>query len=384
VFGLGAPDAARLFDPTGKIVDSLSWTAHAGVTYGRCPDGTGAFQNTAASTKGTGNSCGAIASQAWPGLDDVAIVDGTSVFGGNLSGLIYEPAAGGAPAVLWGARNGPGSIFRLLFNGTIWAPDQTNGWSAGKGLHYPDGTGEPDSEDITYAGTGGAAGLYIVAERNNSNNGVSRNSILRYDPAGATTTLTATNEWNLTADLPANGANLGLEGITWIPDAFLVSKGFFDEATNASYNPASYANHGTGLFFVGVEASGIIYAYALNHTANTFTKIATFSTGFPAGVMALQFDRELNYLWAVCDDGCGGLLATFEINTTAGSATIGRFGLTRQFNRPPSMPNINNEGFALAPQSECVNGKKFAYWSDDSETGGHAIRRASTTCLPLP
>src|SRR5262249_53032935 len=180
-------------------------------------------------------------------------------------------------------------------------------------------------------------------ERNNSNNSVSRNSILRYDPAGSTTTLTATNEWNLTADLPVTGANLGVEGITWIPDAFLVSKGFFDEAANKLYNPADYPNHGSGIFFVGVETNGIIYAYALNHTTNGFTRIATFSTGFPAGVMALQYDRDINYLWAVCDDGCGGLLATFEINTTAGQATTGRFVLTREFNRPPSMPNLNNE-----------------------------------------
>ncbi|MEP7001145.1 MAG: lamin tail domain-containing protein [bacterium] len=380
-FGLGQPDAARLFNSTGTLVDSYAWATHAGVTYGRCPDATGAFVNTAASTKGAANSCGSIASVAWPGADDVTTVDGTSVFGGNLSGLVYEGT--GASAVLWGARNGPGSIFRLLFNGTTWAPDAANGWSGGKTLHYPDGTGEPDTEDITYT-TGSAAGLYIVAERNNGANSVSRNSILRFDPSGAATTLTATNEWNLTADLPATGANLGVEGITWIPDAFLVTKGFYDEAANRPYNPADYPNHGSGLFFVGVEANGVIYAYALNHTTNAFTRVATFATGFPAGVMALQYDRDLNYLFAVCDDGCGGLLATFEINTTAGSATLGRFRLTRQFNRPPSMPNINNEGFAIAPISECVAGKRFAYWSDDSETGGHAIRRASFPCAALP
>ncbi|MEO8620981.1 MAG: lamin tail domain-containing protein [bacterium] len=380
-FGLGQPDAARLFNSTGTLVDSYAWTTHAGVTYGRCPDATGAFVNTAASTKGAANSCGAVASTPWPGADDVTTVDGTSVFGGNLSGLIYEGT--GASAVLWGARNGPGSIFRLLFNGTTWAPDAANSWNAGKTLHYPDGTGEPDTEDITYT-TGSAAGLYIVAERNNSANSVSRNSILRFDPSGAATTLTATNEWNLTADLPATGANLGVEGITWIPDVVLVSKGFYDEAANRVYNPADYPNHGGGLFFVGVEANGIIYAYALDHTTNTFTRVATFATGFPTGVMALQYDRDLNYLFAACDDGCGGLLATFEINTTAGSATLGRFRLTRQFNRPPSMPNINNEGFAVAPTSECIAGKRFVYWSDDSETGGHAIRRATFPCAALP
>src|SRR5262249_28637056 len=131
-FGLGAPDAARFFDPTGKLIDSYNWTAHAGVTYGRCPNGTGAFTNTSASTKGAANSSGRGAAQGGFGSDDVTTVDGTWVFGGNLSGLIYEPAAGGQPAALWGARNGPGSIFRLIFNGTIWTPDPANGWASGK------------------------------------------------------------------------------------------------------------------------------------------------------------------------------------------------------------------------------------------------------------
>ena len=378
VFGLGAPDAARLFNASGALVDSYSWTTHAGVTYGRCPDAIGAFTTTSASTKGAANACGSVASAAWPGSDDVVTIDGTSVFGGNLSGLMYEAASGANPAVLWGARNGPGSIFRLVFNGTIWTPDALNGWGAGKLVHYPDGTGEPDTEDITYT-TGSSAGLYIVSERNNSSNATSRNSILRYDPSGSATSMSATNEWNLTADLPVTGANLGVEGIAWIPDAFLVSKGFRDEAANKVYNPADYPGHGGGIFFVGVEANGIVYGYALNHATNTFTRVATFSTGFPAGVMALNFDRDLNYLWAVCDDGCGGLLATFEI-----SAGTGKFALTHQFNRPPSMPNLNNEGFTVTPQAECVGGKKFVYWSDDSETGGHAIRRASITCSAFP
>jgi len=46
--------------------------------------------------------------------------------------LVYE---GGVPNVLWGARNGPGTLFRLIFNGTNWVPDTANGWSAGK--HAP-------------------------------------------------------------------------------------------------------------------------------------------------------------------------------------------------------------------------------------------------------
>ena len=38
------------------------------------------------------------------------------------------------------------------------------------------------------------------------------------------------------------------------------------------------------------------------------------------------------------------------------------------------MPNLNNEGFAIAPQSECVDGHKPVFWSDDNNTDGHALR----------
>ena len=61
-FGLGAGDSARLFNPGANLVtdtpvDSYSWTAHAGQTYGRCTDGTGSFVNTVAPTPGAANSC---------------------------------------------------------------------------------------------------------------------------------------------------------------------------------------------------------------------------------------------------------------------------------------------------------------------------------------
>src|SRR5262249_45489245 len=159
----------------------------------------------------------------------------------------------------------------LVWNGTIWTPDTANNWSAGKALLYSNGGGNPDAEGVTFANLVGD-GVYVSTERDNNANAISRNSILRFDTAAAGATLTATHEWNLTSDLPVVGANLGIEAITWIPDAFLVSRGFFDESKNRAYNPADYAAHGTGLFFVGVEANGIIYAYALDHSSGGFTR----------------------------------------------------------------------------------------------------------------
>src|SRR5262249_12030938 len=137
-FGLGSADSVRIFNASGTLVDSYSWTAHAATTYGRCPDGTGDFITTVAPTKGTANSCGSVGPSfaPWPGGSTTNIVDGPDVFGGNLSGLIYEGSGSSEPGVLWGIRNGPSTLYRLVFNGTIWTPDTTNDWGSGKTIFF--------------------------------------------------------------------------------------------------------------------------------------------------------------------------------------------------------------------------------------------------------
>jgi hypothetical protein len=243
----------------------------------------------------------------------------------------------------------------------------------GKVLRYPDGTGDPDAEGVTLTASGLAGGIFTSTERNNSTSNVSRPEVLRFDPTGTSNTLTATREWNLTADLPPVNANSGLEGISWIPDSFLTAHGFFDEHTSATYQPSTYPGHGEGLFFVGLEGNGSIYAYALDQADGGFTRVATIASGFPA-VMDLNFEPETNQLWAACDDTCGGRTATLGVGAD------GKFAVTKQYERPASMPNTNNEGFLIAPQSECVAGHKPVYWSDDNDAAGHALRAGTLNC----
>ena len=56
-FDLGAPDNVSLYDASGRLIDSYSWTVHAPNTYARCPNGTGSFVNWTYPTKGTVNTC---------------------------------------------------------------------------------------------------------------------------------------------------------------------------------------------------------------------------------------------------------------------------------------------------------------------------------------
>jgi hypothetical protein len=411
-FGLGAADSARLYDATAmSIVDSYSWTTHAATTYGRCPNGTGGLTTTASVTKGLPNDCagdagtsadgggdeGAIDAgsdggaglpgedagssltfEPWPGPDAVIAVDGANVFGTNMSGLSYQPATAGAPAVLWAVQNGPSKLYRLSWDGSFWSSTTTDDWTTGKNLHYTDGTGNPDSEGVTKAAWD-APEIYVSTERSNDANTVSRLCVLRFDTSLSGVDLTATHEWDLTADLPAAGPNLGLEAITWVPDAYLVAKGLLDESTGQPYDPNNYPNHAGGLFLVGIEQNGIIYAYAFDHASGGFHRVATVASG-QISIMDLAFDRDVGGLFAYCDNTCGNKATLLDVDTDPASPTRGKFKIARAFNRPSGLADANNEGIAIAPESECQGGIKSFFWTDDSQTDGHALRQGSIRC----
>jgi hypothetical protein len=165
-----------------------------------------------------------------------------------------------------------------------------------------------------------------------------------------------------------------------VPDSYVVANQFLDEHTGAAYDPGLYANHNGGIFFVGVEASGNIYGYALDHDTGAFTRVATFSSG-QVSVMDLAFDRELGALWADCDNTCGNKQTVLGIDTRTGSPTRGRFIVRRAFARPSTLPDVNNEGITFAPLAECVAGQRLFFWSDDDQTAGHALRMDS---IPAP
>ncbi|MFC9285927.1 lamin tail domain-containing protein [Streptomyces sp. NPDC057052] len=372
-FGLGSDDQARLYLADGKtLVDGYSWSKHSDPSWSRCPDGSGDFQQTATVTLAGPNNCGtggegggSTTPVAWPG-SSIAVADATNVFGQDLSGLYQD---GG---VLWGAQNS-GKLWRLVRDGSGgWKPDTADGWSSGKTLRFPGGSGSPDSEGVTLTGSGSAGGTFVASERNADASGTSRLSVLKYDVSGSGASLTASKEWNLTSGLPSTGSNLGLEGIAWVPDAALTGAGFKDAATGGAYDPARYGAHSGGVFFVGVEGTGMIHGYVLADSG-TSTRVASFSSGM-SGVMELQWEPRATRLWAVCDDTCDGQHRTLKIDTA------GAFATAAVYNRPSGMPNYNNEGFSLAGADECVSGSKPVYWSDDANDGGHALRKGTISC----
>jgi hypothetical protein len=318
---------------------------------------------------------GPVTRQPWPSSDAVVAVDAMGQFPENLSDLVYQPAAGGEAAVLWAIQNDPPVVYCLLWNGTTWTAMTEDNWNYGKMLRYPVGNGSPDAEGVTRAEWTSNA-IYAVAERDNAAGSVSRMSVLRYDLTTTGGTLTATHEWNLTPDLPTAAPNVGLEGITWVPDTYLVTNGLWDEATNAAYDPSRYPGHGSGLFFVGLEMNGMIYGYALEHDTGAFTRVTSVASGLTS-VMGLVFDRDQGNLWAYCDNTCTNEAAVLRVSA-------GQLTLRYLFDHPATLPNSNHEGAAIAPESECVSGRKSFFWSDDDDFGGHAIYRGSIPCGSLP
>ncbi|WP_437980028.1 lamin tail domain-containing protein [Sorangium sp. So ce117] len=304
----------------------------------------------------------------WPGKAEVHTLDSEDAFESDLSGLTYE-----APGVLWATDNLSARLFRLLKSGASYAPDTSNDWASGKRLRYPNGRGAPDAEGVTLAATS-AAGVYVCAERDTDDPSVSRLSVLRYDVTAAGATLTATHEWNLTALLPEVDANAGLEAVTWAADGLLTAHHFFDESKARAYLPSDYGEHGAGLFLVGVEETGKVYALALNHESGAATVVASISTPLE-GVMGLELDRDTGSLWAHCDDTCDNQSAVFGIDDA-----LGRFVLERRFRPPSGLPDSNNEGIALAPDAECSGGVKPFFWTDDADDDGFSLREGSLAC----
>ncbi|MET3961727.1 hypothetical protein ABIE44_001661 [Marmoricola sp. OAE513] len=367
-FELDNADSVRLFAADGStLIETYTWASHAAQSYGRCKDGVGNFADTKATTKGAANSCPGLETTPWPGGQTVTTADKTETFLQDLSGLVFDPTD---PNTLWAAQNKKGTLFKLTRDAdNNFVP--VSGWP--KDPKYPSGTGAPDTEGITLGPDGF---VYLASERNNDASGVSRMSVLRYDPAATGTTISATNEWDLTSKIPAAGANLGLEGITWVPDSYLVGNGFVDPTTGSAYTPSTYPNHGTGLYAVAVEATGAVHLFALNNDGTSSTLVATIASGFPA-LADVDFDPELQRIRAVTDDTVDGKTSLLKIDAA------GAFVVDAAFDRPVGMPNLNNEGLAVAAQSTCVAGKKEVLWSDDGDTDGHSLRRGTISCMVL-
>ena len=328
---------------------------------------------------------------AWPTSDGVTTVDNQCEFitpqdptGNDMSSLVFSSDG----SVLWGAQN-KNHVWKLVKDPTTgkFLPATDNDWGNGKGITFT-GTdpnaSQPDDEGLTVGGNGD---LFVTSERDNQNSKVSKDEVLEYDPNATGTTLAPVQQWDLTSEfvpsvIAATGddSNLGFEGVTYVPDSFLTAHNFHDQNLNKTYNPADYPLHGSGLYFLGLEKNGHVYAYALN-SDGTFQRVADIDTGIDgtSAIADLQFNADDQGIWTDCDNDCGVVDSLLRIDAH------GNFVRVVSYNRPAGLPDDNLEGFAIAPASTAVNGEREVVWSDDGIYGeGNAWNAAHTGNVASP
>ncbi|XBH20371.1 lamin tail domain-containing protein [Jonesiaceae bacterium BS-20] len=91
--------------------------------------------------------------------------------------------------------------------------------------------------------------------------------------------------------------------------------------------------------------------------------ITEFESVFP-GVMEFEYDPALGQLWVICDDACDGRSQIFELG--GDPAAPGTFATVAVYERPAGTANYANEGFAIAPLSQCTAGTRPVIWADDA------------------
>jgi hypothetical protein len=392
--GLGGQDSVFVFDANGNSVDSVTWAAGGATpSDSRCLDHTGWFAQNASPTFGTSNTCSAPVGppdasgctgdaaagtnpptgtpRAWPGSQMANVIDTQCAFvtandakGEDMSGLAFDPAD---PTILWAVQN-KNWLWKLKKVSGHWIPD--TGWAQfGKQIFFTGGTGLPDTEGLTVGGNGH---IYVTTERDNSNNNVPKDEILEFDPLSTATSLSPIHEYAVSPQyfpglLTTGDANLGFEGVGFVPDSWLVQNGWVNPLTNARYHPENYPLHGTGLFFAGLEKDGTLHVYGLN-ADGTFITFGTIATG-QKSVEDVFFDSGTQRVVATCDNTCSETHTFMRVLNGAIRVDV-------VYRNPTSMPINNLEGFAIAPMSTCVHGVREAVWSDD---GNYGINGAGPT-----
>lgn len=369
-FGLGGDDEVNLYDKDDKLVDKFAWKSHANGTYARIPDGRGDFVDGKA-TKGKSN---AIQEQAekeinvetinWPGIDEVKVLDETSIFDlKDLSGLDSHDGW------IYGVNNKEGRfvIFKVVNDQVIFAPGFDNKGKAVKFIkdaNNPKAIG-PDSEGITVDSKGR---VYLAVERDNGEKNINKNMILQVaDPFKDKKEMVADKEWNITNLLPDVDANLGIETIEWV--SFDNLNGLlYDQKNNKALDKNDYPNaYANGIFFVGLEANGHVYALVLEEDGKAEV-ISEIETGL-GGVMSMDFDLENNVLWANADNDYNNIHNIIQFNGSKIPKIV-------HVKAPKDMNiDLNNEGFMIDPEVS-EDGLRPTYWFMDGKNS-KAFRKSA-------
>ena len=208
------------------------------------------------------------AQNSWPAETWTNATNLTSLYPGftnNLSGAHWNPLN----RELWLVINGPGTIVKVVENGTGGFQHEA-AWNPGGDL---EGITQADLSDTT---------VFVIEENTGT--------IKEYNVAlpGVATLI---HSWNISSEIPAYDGFFGPEGIAFVPDEWLIINGF-KEHSGANY----VSQHGMGgLIFVAHQNGGNIYVFDLDRLTNSYSFVGEYATNRIESA-ALEFDRSTGYL----------------------------------------------------------------------------------------
>lgn len=290
--------------------------------------------------------------ESWSAATNLTSVEGAGAndFYNDLSGATWNPVT----RRLWVCRNGPGGaaskFWALKEDGQgSFQVDTKNG-------NRGEWTGFGDLEGITMANYNESS-VYLMIE--------GEESIKEYD-VSVYGTAVLKNTWNTSSFLPLNGGS-GAEGITFIPDSFLISEGFVDQ----NGNPYVSHNGMGGIMLVAHQNGGKIYAFDLNRTNGTFDFVGAYKTNNVESC-ELAFDRTDGRLYILH----GASINTIEVTTLASTVVGGERKLYEQYTygRPTgSDVNANIEGMAIVSNQDCSGNRRSLFLTIDDGAAGSLL-----------
>ena len=285
------------------------------------------------------------AEKKWPAEDWRSAEILTSLdpdFQNNMSGACYNPKTG----FFWVCRNGgPSAFWALTEDRTGLLAISVN--KSGKAAKYELTGG--DLEGICQVDYDRNL-VYLIRE--------GEDKIAEYD-VSSYGKARLENTWNISAYVPTKGGS-GSEGITFVPDAWLV-KGKFTDAGGKLYVSK---NGMGGLMFVAHQNGGRIYVFDLNPENSSVHFVGAYRTSRSES-SGLEFDRSTGLLYIWHNTGPNYL----EVAKLS-SVKKGRERCLRSVAEYIGPRSGNLEGIALTP---AVSKNNWCLITDDDNQDGAAI-----------
>jgi hypothetical protein len=277
--------------------------------------------------------------EAWSSVKTFTHLD--PHFGNNISGACYNPET----RTFWVCRNGGPSAFWALKG------DDTGSLSIAT---------DDAGTQAKYISSGDLEGIcqvdymkdlvYLMVER--------ENKIREYDVSDYGKAILK-NEWDVSEHVPRRKANVGSEGITFVPDRWLKKAGF----TDGDGKPYSSKGGMGGLMFIAHQDGGGIYVFDLDVGKTTFQYVGVYKSSRKESC-GLEFDRStgLLYIWHNIGDNFLEIakLSSYQDGNDRRLITIAEF-------IGPKKGNL--EGIAISPADTGKKKQQVLFVDDDNQDG---------------